>query len=138
MSIMGRVVPIRVVVAAVVLLVGAAGALALAWGPKESGSVREIRLVARGMAFYLESDPATPNPVIDVRAGERIRVVLANEERGMVHDFAVPAFSVALDQVRWNETGSAVIDVPARPGTYPYTCRPHDPMMRGTLRISAP
>ena len=136
MSIMGRQVPIRVLSVAVLLLVMAAGALVLAW-PAVGGPSREIRLAVRGMAFYLESDPATPNPVIEVRAGERVRIVLVNEERGMVHDFAVPAFAAALDQVKWRETAESVIDIPTRPGTYEYICRPHEAMMRGTLRVSA-
>jgi plastocyanin len=140
MSIMGRHVPMRVLaVAALLLVVAAGGALLTAtalWGP--SGAVREIRLVVRDMAFYVESDLATPNPEIEVRAGERVRIVLANRERGMVHDFAVPALSAALEPVKWNETSESVIEIPARPGDYQYVCRPHEAMMRGTLRVVAP
>ena len=141
MSIMGRHVPMRVLaVAALLLVVVAGGALLTAtapWGPS-GGAVREIRLVVRDMAFYVESDPTTPNPAIEVRAGERVRIVLANRERGMVHDFAVPALSAALEPVKWNETSESVIEIPARPGDLHYVCRPHEAMMRGTLRVVAP
>jgi plastocyanin len=142
MSIMGRHVPMRVLaVAALLLVVVAGGALLTAtgvWGPTPAGPVREIRLVVRDMAFYVESDLATPNPDIEVRAGERVRIVLANRERGMVHDFAVPALSAALEPVKWNETSESVIEIPARPGDFQYVCRPHEAMMRGTLRVVAP
>ena len=141
MSIMGRHVPVRVLAVAVLLLVVVAGSALLpatgVW-PASAGPVREIRLVVRDMTFFLESDPATPNPAIEVRAGERVRIVLANEERGMVHDFAVPALAAALEPVKWRETSESVIDIPARPGTYQYVCRPHEAMMRGTLRVVAP
>lgn len=101
-----------------------------------SPPTREITLVARGMAFYLEDDPQTPNPVIGVRAGERIRVVLRNEERGMTHDFAVKGLDAAMNPIRWNESSDIVIDIPGQPGTYEYVCRPHSLMMRGEIRVT--
>lgn len=65
MSILGRKVP--GVVVAVVVMLAAAGVSATVWRPAREA--REIRLVARGMAFYLESDPSTPNPTLVVKAG---------------------------------------------------------------------
>jgi plastocyanin len=97
---------------------------------------REIVLVARGMAFYLEHDPATPNPTITVKAGERVRVVLRNQDRGFTHDFAVPAVGAALDLVNWNQDDDVVFSAPAAPGHYEYYCQPHMLMMRGTLLVS--
>lgn len=96
---------------------------------------REITLVARGMAFYLEGDPSTPNPTITVRAGERVRITLRNEDPGFVHDFAVPAIDDAVDQVRWNEAAAETFDMPPAPGRYDYICRPHQLMMSGTLIV---
>jgi len=96
---------------------------------------REVTLVAKGMAFYLESDPGTPNPTLEVRAGERLRVVLRNEDRGMIHDFAVPAVSAVMKAIHWSESGEVTLDVPDTPGTYEYMCRPHALMMRGTIRV---
>jgi plastocyanin len=101
-----------------------------------SPPTREITLVVRGMAFYLEDDTQTPNPVIEVRAGERIRMVLRNEERGMTHDFAVKALDAAINPIRWNESDDIVIDIPGQPGTYEYVCRPHSLMMRGEIRVT--
>ena len=96
---------------------------------------REITLVARGMAFYMEGDASTPNPTIEVKAGERVRILLRNQERGMIHDFAVPVIAAAIDAIRWNESGDVTFDVPETPGTYQYECRPHRLMMRGVLRV---
>lgn len=130
MSIFGRRVSVRAVAAlAAVLFVGA---LLPVWSRTPS---REITLVVRGMAFYLDSDPHTPNPTIHVSAGETVRVVLRNDDRGMTHDFAVPALDKALAATSWNETAEMVFDAPRTPGTYEYICRPHMLMMRGTLVV---
>jgi plastocyanin len=88
------------------------------------------------MAFYLEGNLQAPNPTIEVEAGERIRIVLRNQDRGMTHDFAVPSFAAALKPVSWNESGEVVLDIPSQPGTYEYVCRPHSLMMRGTIRVN--
>ena len=96
---------------------------------------REITLVTRGMAFYIEGDASTPNPTIEVKRGERVRIVLRNQDRGMTHDFAVPVIAAAMNAIRWNESGDLTFDVPETPGAYQYECRPHRLMMRGTIRI---
>lgn len=96
---------------------------------------RDVILVAKGMSFYLEGDLETPNPVIEVKAGERVRVILRNQDRGMTHDFAVHDLDSAMKPITWNESGEVVIDVPSRVGSYDYVCRPHSLMMRGTIRV---
>ena len=96
---------------------------------------REITLVVKGMAFYLESDPSTPNPTLRVKAGERVRITLRNEDRGFVHDFALPATDEAVDQINWSEADAETFDMPSTPGTYQYICRPHQLMMSGTLIV---
>ena len=53
--------------------------------------VREVRLVARDMTFYLEGSPEA-NPTLTFRAGEQVRVVFINEDAGIDHDFAVPGW----------------------------------------------
>ena len=104
--------------------------------PARSGPpTREVTLVARDMAFYLDGDPSRPNPTLEVKAGERVRVVLRNEDRGMTHDFAVPAVAAAMNVIAWDESGEVTFDVPDTPGTYEYVCRPHALMMRGTIRV---
>ena len=95
---------------------------------------REVTLVARGMAFYVDGDPA-PNPTITVKAGETVRVVLKNQDRGMTHDFAVPALDAGMRLINWNETDDVTFDVPSTPGTYEYFCNPHRLMMSGQIKV---
>ena len=130
MSILGRRVSAKLVaaIAGLMLLV----ALLPAWS---EAPPREVTLVARGMAFYLAGDPSRPNPTLDVKAGERVRIVLRNEDRGMTHDFAVPVVAAAMNVIAWDESGEVTFDVPDTPGTYEYVCRPHSLMMRGTIRV---
>ena len=130
MSIRGRRVTVKLV--AIVVGVVVVGGL-LAAGARTPA--REITLVAKGMAFFLENDPDTPNPTIRVKAGERVRIVLRNEDRGFVHDFAVPAVETAVDQINWNQASAATFEMPAAPGTYEYICQPHRLMMSGTLIV---
>jgi plastocyanin len=99
--------------------------------------VREIRLVARGMSFYLESDPTTSNPTIRLQAGERVRVVLRNETPGIDHDLAIAGLAAAMSPLPAGATGALDLDVPERPGRHEYVCRPHSVMMRGVVVVEA-
>lgn len=130
MSILGRNVSPKVVAALAGLMLIIALLPALSSTP-----TREVTLVVKGMAFYIESDPQTANPTIDVRAGERVRVVVRNQDRGLVHDFAVPEVGAVMKEIRWNESSEVVFEVPDTPGVYEYVCQPHRLMMRGTIRV---
>jgi len=130
MSILGRKIPVKVVAALVVAMVVGALLPVMTQAP-----AREITLVVRDMAFFLDGDFQQPNPVIRVQAGERVRIVVRNDERGMTHDFAVPAAGASMDPLAWKEQGEVTFEVPATPGTYEYVCRPHHLMMKGTLKV---
>jgi plastocyanin len=130
MSILGRQVSGKVVALVAAGLVVAALLPVMTQAP-----AREITLIVRDMAFYLEGDPRLPNPTIDVAAGERVRVIVMNQDRGMTHDFAVPSLSEAMSPMTWNQQDDVTFTVPATPGTYEYVCRPHRLMMHGTIRV---
>ena len=130
MSILGRPVSWKAVTALSAVLVVAALLPTMT-----TPYAREIHLVAKDMAFYVDGDPSRPNPTIEVKAGERVRIVLRNQDRGMNHDFAVPAAAAGTTLLKWNEEGEVVFEVPSAPGTYEYVCQPHQLMMRGTLRV---
>jgi plastocyanin len=115
------------------VLVAVVGALASS--AVERPEDREIVLVARGMAFYRLGDPTTANPSIRLNAGERVRIVVRNEDRGITHDFAVPGLDAAVDRIDWNEEEDVTFDVPETPGRYQYVCRPHMLMMRGEIIV---
>jgi plastocyanin len=129
MSIWGHHVSFKLVITAVLAVVLSGFAFALT-----RPEPREITLVVRGMAFYLENG-SVPNPTIAVKPGERIRIVLRNEDRGIMHDVAVPSLRAAVDPIGWNDSADLTIDAPSTPGTYDYWCRPHMAMMRGTIVV---
>ena len=121
------------VVAALVAV--AAAALVTRAGAREEA--REIHLVARGMAFFLADDSATPNPTIRVRAGERVRLVVRNETAGIEHDLAVNSLGVAMNPLPMGGVGALDFQAPAAPGTHEYACRPHAVMLRGRILVEA-
>jgi plastocyanin len=130
MSIWGRRIstePLAIIAVVFMIAMGVARALT-------GENARPITLVARDMAFYVEGD-STPNPVIQARAGERLRIVLKNRDRGMTHDFAVPSVEASTDELKWDENDEVTFEVPSEPGTYEYVCRPHLLMMKGTIQV---
>ena len=120
-------------IAAAVALVAAA--VVTSAGARED--VREIHLVARGMAFYLDADPATANPTLAVKPGERVRFVLRNETTGIDHDLAIASLGVGLSPLAVGNTASFDLQVPDQPGRHEYACRPHAIMMKGTILVEA-
>ena len=129
MSIWGHHVSTRLIVTAVaVVLLGAFAVAVVRPAP------REITLVARGMTFYLENGNQ-PNPTLTFKAGERVRIVVRNEDRGISHNLVVPTVKAEFAPIGWNQSADVVFEVPATPGTYEYWCRPHMMMMRGTIIV---
>jgi plastocyanin len=123
MSIMGRRVPIRIVLLVAVALI--VGTLIPVMSRTEA---RQIHLVVRDMAFYLADDPRTANPTIAVKAGETVQIVIRNEDRGLKHDFALPIAEASTRTLAFGEQGDVTLTVPSQPGTYEYVCRPHRAM----------
>lgn len=113
-------------------------ALALAmWPPLASSdvTVRPIEIVVRDMAFYVEGN-ADPNPVITLRAGERVRIRVRNEDAGMRHDFTVKAWTLGTKLLEHHGEEDVVeFRVPGERGTQTYQCTPHPKMMTGTIRV---
>lgn len=99
-----------------------------------SKQAREIVLVARQMAFYADGG-STPNPVIRLKPGERVRLTLKNEDTGVLHDFSIKDLGVATGTLKSAERASVVFDVPRRPAEYRYVCRPHAKMMAGIVEV---
>jgi plastocyanin len=117
------------------LVAVAAAAVVTRAGAREE--MREIRLVARDMAFFVEGDTATANPTLRVKVGERVRVVVRNETPGMEHDLAVASLGVAMAPLAAGAVGAFDLQAPDAPGTHEYVCRPHSVMMRGRLVVEA-
>jgi plastocyanin len=96
---------------------------------------REVVVVARGMAFYLEGE-TVPNPVIRVFAGERVRLTVRNDAAGYVHDLAADAIGLAVDPLATGERRTVTFIAPVTPGRYQYVCRPHAAMMSGWIDVA--
>lgn len=120
-------------------------AAGLGLGPDLGGSSgaepREVRLVARDMAYYLPGG-TTPNPTLRFAPGERVRVVLVNEDLGLAHDVVAPGLGLATPLVLGRLTGqgrgavaSDVVRAPDRPGTHEYVCSLHPVLMRGLIEV---
>jgi len=95
---------------------------------------REILLVAKQMTFYVDGRSA-PNPVIRLKPGERVRFTLKNEDKGVLHDFAIQDLGIATGTLKSAERASVVVEVPRRTGEYRYVCRPHSKMMAGKIEV---
>jgi plastocyanin len=117
--------------AAAVALVAAV--VATSAGAREEA--REIHLVARGMAFYLDADPTAANPTIRVQRRERVRFVLRNETPGIDHDLAIASMGVGLTPVAVGQSAAFDLQAPDQPGRHEYACRPHAVMMTGTVVV---
>lgn len=96
--------------------------------------VHEIRLVARDMAYYADGKGA-PNPTLTVARGEQVRIVLRNEDPGMIHDFAVPSWNAVTRRLAAGEETVLQFNAPEQPGLGTYSCTPHGELMRGTIRV---
>jgi hypothetical protein len=99
-------------------------------------ALREVRVVARDMTYYVDGQQAA-NPTLRLKAGERIRLVLRNEDGGMTHDFVIKDWNVAtktLDEK--GQEDAVVFRVPNRRSTAAYQCTPHSEMMRGSVQVN--
>ena len=94
--------------------------------------VREIRLVAKNMTYYADGSDGA-NPPIRLVPGEQVRVTLRNEDRGMSHDFGIPAFGVGTGIVQFGTEKGIVFKVPEKADTATYLCTPHSAMMSGSI-----
>ena len=97
--------------------------------------IREIHLVARDMTFYIAGQDA-PNPTLQARPGERIRIVLSNTDVGMSHDFAIRSWRVNTKLLKGKGQASIELTVPSIRGAHEYSCTPHAEMMGGTIVVN--
>ena len=125
-----RIFVVGIVISAAALVVSLLPMLA----SSDLGRTRELRLIVKDMTYYVEGNPE-PNPTLVFRAGEKVRVVLKNEDPGMDHDFTVPRWEVKTKLLEGRGQDAVVIKVPKARGSDTYVCTPHAKMMRGTVRV---
>ena len=99
-------------------------------------AVREITLVTRDMAFYLEGD-TVPNPTIRLDAGEEVRFILRNLDPGVAHNFAIEGWAIETAPLHADASVTLRVRAPEQPGHLAYVCVPHREMMRGVIEVVA-
>jgi plastocyanin len=112
----------------------AAAALVSASAVLTMSDRRDVRLTVRGMAYY-GTDSSSPNPTLRLRRGEKIHLVLTNDDEGYQHNLVAPVLGIRTGLVNQGQTTDLQVTVPDLPGSYPYTCGPHAEMMRGVIVI---
>ena len=102
-----------------ILLIALIAVGAAAWLTRY-GPVRTISLSMKGYAFN------GVNPIVTLRAGERVRFVLTNDETTpILHNFQVPGMGISCgDALRPGERREILVTAPG-PGTFPYSCCTH-------------
>jgi FtsP/CotA-like multicopper oxidase with cupredoxin domain len=122
---------VRVGVIVGALLAGA-GLLPMLGASREYA--RDLRLVIIDKTFYVEGQPA-PNPTLRLRAGERIRLVLRNEDEGMRHDLKIGEWHVAVPAIEGKGERAVTFRVPEGRSSVSYRCTPHSASMRGAVEV---
>lgn len=122
------------IVAATAFLATALALWAAGVGLDAAPEAREVRLVARDMAFYLPGGDL-PNPTLRLAAGERVRIVLENDDPGMMHDLVAQGLGVATPLIERGGTAGVELRVPGTPGTHEYLCSLHPVLMRGLVEV---
>ena len=97
-------------------------------------AVRDITLVARDMAFYLDGG-SEPNPTIQVRTGETVQLTVLNRDPGLKHNLTIEALGLDMPLLETAASRRVRLRAPSRPGRLPYGCAPHSEMMRGVIEV---
>ena len=98
--------------------------------------VRELRIVARDMTYYVAGAPSDePNPTLRFKAGERVKLVFRNEDTGMSHDFNIDAWDVSTELLNGKGEDVVTFRVPSNTKADRYTCGPHSLMMFGPIVV---
>ena len=97
-------------------------------------AVRDITLVVRDMAFYLDGG-SEPNPTIQVRTGETVQLTLLNRDPGLKHNLTIEALWLDMPHLETDASMKVRLRAPSRPGRLPYVCAPHSEMMHGVIEV---
>lgn len=122
-------------IAVVMLMAGVALAFALLPGIARNGAneaVKEFVLIAKGMKFHVQGEAGAK---LAVRAGERVRLTIRNEEsQPIAHNFVLVGLGIRTSYLQPGESG-VVEFVTEREGTLLYACLLHPGLMEGQIKI---
>lgn len=91
--------------------------------------VQEIILIAKEMVYN------TNNPTLILKVGQPVRIIIINEDKGMLHDFVIEELDISIsDPLEYGE--SEIVEfIPTQKGKYDYFCSYHSKLMRGKIII---
>lgn len=116
-----------------VVFLGLAGALFILEAyekPKsETPEVQEIVLIARQMVYNID------NPPLILKVGQPVRLIIINEDKGMLHDFVIEELDISTSGPLEYGQSEVINFVPTKKGKYEYFCSYHAKMMRGKVII---
>lgn len=98
---------------------------------------RDITVVAKNMVFSVPSleTSGEANPTITLKRGQKVTIILRNDDAGMLHDLVIEGLDVRLETVSCGETTRLTFTVPREPGEYVYLCSFHPTRMRGVFVV---
>ena len=88
------------------------------------------------MTFTSPDEPDMPNPLLRLRAGERVRLTLRNDAPGLMHNFEIPKWGIKTEQIRGGRSTTVTFTVPDTQVPAEYFCRPHASMMHGVIEVA--
>jgi len=91
--------------------------------------VQEIVLIAKEMAYN------TNNPSLILKVGQPVRIIIINEDKGMLHDFVIEELDISTSGPLEYGQLEVINFVPTKKGKYEYFCSYHAKMMRGRVII---
>jgi hypothetical protein len=125
-------------VAGTIALVAGAGLIGALLIPHNastsSGEVRVIHLVVHDMAYYFAGRD-DPNPTLHLRRGERVQIIVNNQDAGMKHDFGIDGWQKRTRLIDGVGEARLELVVPSVAEDVSYSCTPHSTLMRGTIRV---
>ncbi len=90
--------------------------------------LRQIVLEARGVAFN------ETNPTLGLRPGETVRIVVRNNDPGVLHSITIPGIHDRLVHVPAGQEVAFTVRVPDS-GSFEYVCPQHAPEMKGGIVV---
>jgi heme/copper-type cytochrome/quinol oxidase subunit 2 len=118
----------------------AAGAMVfavMAFTTREPPNVqqRELVLITKEVAFRSPDRPGQPNPVLTLKKGEPVKLVLRNEESASVlHCFIISGLNVKTTRSLSTGESETLTFTPKEKGTFAYACLMH-PNMSGKVVV---
>ena len=91
--------------------------------------VQEIILIAKEMVYN------TNNPTLILKVGQPVRIIIINEDKGMLHDFVIEELDISTSAPLEYGQSEVINFVPTQKGKYEYFCSYHAKMMRGKVII---